>query len=328
MRSGAPWATISEPLHKCPICSRLQLLLDYSGVGYSEIGMSVEEIRQAWLGIDFSGNHDMWRPSRRSNIYIAEVHIQQGRPLLSTLQTVQELPGEEEPFRRLVSLLKARDFNTAAIDAPFSVPCKCLPSGGHRALLERVAGIERPKSWPFPSAQDFVCRILAGRPLLSKKPLRKSELAWSEKGINVRSTLWAGPRGGAAMTAACLTLLHQSQCPIWPWDRASERGLLVEAFPAAQLCHWGMEFEGYNGDSPQALSKRENLVASVSKLIEIPDGSHRKRMEQSADALDAVLCAFAAVAVSTGKLAQPRVPPDAPDEGQIAVHERIEGQAC
>jgi hypothetical protein len=141
----------------------------------------------------------------------------------------------------------------------------------------------------------------------SKKPLRETERAWSSgsgRKINVRSTLWAGPRGGAAMTAACLILLHKSPCPIWPWHEGTERGLLVEAFPAAQLCQWEMEFEGYNGDSPEALSKRAMLVALLSKLIEIPDGSLRREMEHSADALDAVLCAFAAIAVSTGKLAQ------------------------
>jgi len=86
-----------------------------------------------------------------------------------------------------------------------------------------------------------------------------------------------------------------------------------------------MEFEGYNGDSPEALSKREKLVASLSRLIEIPDGSYRKRMEQSADALDAVLCAFAAVAVSTNRPLRSAM---SSDEGEIAVHERTEGQAC
>jgi hypothetical protein len=66
--------------------------------------------------------------------------------------------------------------------------------------------------------------------------------------------------------------------------------LLVEAFPAAQLCHWGMEFEGYNCDSPEAVLKRAMLVDSLSGLIEIPDGSLRKKMGKSADAVDAVLC--------------------------------------
>jgi hypothetical protein len=284
--------------------------------------MGVEGIRQTWLGIDFSGNHLMWRPSRGSNVYIAEVHLRQGRFFLSTLQTVQELPGQEQPFQRLVSLLKAGDFNAAAIDAPFSVPCEYLPCGGHRALLEQVAGIER-RNRPFPVARDFVCCILAGRRMSNKKPLRKTELAWNKKKINVRSTLWDGPRGGAAMTAACLTLLHLSQCPIWPWHQASEPGLLVEAFPAAQLCHWGIGFEGYNGDGPNALLKRAKLVASPSELIEIRDGSLRMKMERSADALDAVLCAFAAIAVSTNGLSRSSMPSD---EGEIAVHERIEGE--
>jgi hypothetical protein len=36
--------------------------------------MSVDD-KQVWLGIDFSGDHNMWRPRRRSNIYIAEVLV-------------------------------------------------------------------------------------------------------------------------------------------------------------------------------------------------------------------------------------------------------------
>jgi len=289
--------------------------------------MTIGEINQAWLGIDFSGDHRMWGANRRSNVYVAEVRIQQGKNFLTALQTVQELPsqGQEGPFQRLANHLNRKHFNAAAIDAPFSVPCEYLPCGGHKALLQMVAGIERPKNWPFPEAHDFVCRILSGRDLLSKKPLRRTELAWRKKKVNVRSTLWAGPRGGAAMTAACLTLLHQAQCPIWPWHQADERGLLVEAFPAAQLCHWGMKYQEYNGDSQDSLTNRKTLVDSLSEWIEIPDDAHRKTMEQSADALDAVVCAFAAIAVSTDRLAESPVPSD---EGQIVVHERVEGPHC
>jgi len=283
--------------------------------------MSVEEIKEVWLGIDFSGDHSMWRANRSSNVYIAEVCLQPQGYSLSSLKTVQELPGQEEPFQKLVGLLKDKQFSAAAIDAPFSVPCEYLPCGGHKALIELVAGIERPQNRPFPAAQDFVCRILSGRVLLSKKPLRETELAWRKEKVNVRSTLWAGPRGGAAMTAACLTLLHQAKCPIWPWDQAGEPGLLVEAFPAAQLCHWGMKHEKYDGDGQERLTNRAKLVASLSELIEVPDDTLRKKMEQSADAFDAVLCAFAAIAVSASRLAQSPVPSD---EGQIAIHERIE----
>ena len=123
------------------------------------------------------------------------------------------------------------------------------------------------------------------------------------------------------MTAACLTLLRQSQCPIWPWHQADERGLLVEAFPAAQLCYWGMEFEGYNGKGDEARGKRKTLVDFLSNLIEI-SSDQQKQMKESADALDAVVCAFAAIAVSTGTLAGAMPPTD--DEGLIAVHEMME----
>jgi Protein of unknown function (DUF429) len=285
----------------------------------------MEGIKPTYLGIDFGGNHLMWRPNRKGNIYIATVCCQQECLVLTGLQRVQCLPGDEPPFQRLIALLKTRNFAAAAIDAPFSIPRVYMPSGGHRDLLDQVAGIERDKNRPFPTAQGFASRFPVDPTMSSMKPLRKTELAWSEQGINVRSTLWAGPRGGAAMTAACLTLLHDCHSPIWPWDPPSESGgLLVEAFPAAQLCHWKLEFQGYNGNEAEAASRRKDLVASVSNWIEIPDDSFRKEMEDSADALDAVLCAFAAIAVTTNQLAQTPIPGE---EGAIAVHERIKGKS-
>jgi len=76
-----------------------------------------------WLGIDFSGNHLMWRNGcTRSNVWIAELHAV-GRGLeLVDLRPVQQLAGDGEPFARLVALLRAGDHEAAAVDAPFSVP--------------------------------------------------------------------------------------------------------------------------------------------------------------------------------------------------------------
>ena len=267
----------------------------------------------------------MWRPTEReSNIYIADVHGRGERLRLTALQTVQHL-GEGEPFQNLIRRLKARDFTAAAIDAPFSVPHKFLPLGSHEALLERVAKMERPKSRPFPSGQDFACGVLAGRPLLGNKPLRDTERLWRSKNINVRSTLWAGPRGGAAMTAACITLIQQTKCPVWPWQkhRSGGRGLLVEAFPAAQLRHWGMDYRKYDGSKDEAVAIRANVVGLLLEKtkIQVADSSLIEKMRGSADALDAVLCAFAAIAVSTDRIvfSASSMAPD--DEGQIAVHD-------
>jgi hypothetical protein len=283
----------------------------------------MEGTKPTYLGIDFGGDHFMWCPNRKGNIYIATVCCEQRCLVLTGLQRVQCLPGDAPPFQRLVNLLKNREFTAAGIDAPFSVPCEYLPRGGHRALLEQVSRIEH-QNRPFPEAREFVRNVLAGRIMSSKKPLRETELAWSREGINVRSTLWAGPRGGAAMTAACLALLRESGCPIWPWDRPSDpRGLLVEAFPAAQPSHWRLDFQGYNGNKTGAAAKRKELVASVSQWIEIPDDLLRKEMKMSADALDAVLCAFAAIAVMTNQLVHTPAPGE---EGAIAVHETIKGK--
>jgi hypothetical protein len=84
-----------------------------------------------------------------------------------------------------------------------------------------------------------------------------------------------------------------------------------------------LDFQGYNGNKTGAAAKRKELVASVSQWIEIPDDLLRKEMKMSADALDAVLCAFAAIAVMTNQLVHTPAPGE---EGAIAVHETIKGK--
>jgi hypothetical protein len=272
---------------------------------------------KSWLGIDFSGDHKMWEAGKqKGNVWIAEITEEHGGKELRRLEPVQALPGEGSPFQNLVHLLRRREFGAVGIDAPFSVPSEYLPSGGHERLLDLIASLERPKGWPFPAASDFICRVLAGRALLNQKPLRSTEEFWKKRKINVRSTLWNGPRPGAQMTLACLTLLHEAGCPIWPWDRGGP-GLLVEAFPAAQLCHWKMSYQGYSKDDDSASSTRKLLVSQLSNRIRV--GSFAGNLEESADALDAVLCAFAAFAVTADNLVHPPNADASPGEGLIAV---------
>jgi hypothetical protein len=120
------------------------------------------------------------------------------------------------------------------------------------------------------------------------------------------------------MTSACLTLLHEAECPIWAWDRGGP-GLLVEAFPAAQLCHWRMSYQGYSKDKDDdtTFSTRKAIVSQLSNRIRL--SSFHKKLAESADALDAVLCAFAAFAVATDNLVHPPDANDPPDDGLIAV---------
>ncbi|MBW6503124.1 DUF429 domain-containing protein [bacterium] len=271
-----------------------------------------------FLGIDFSGNHLMWRPGcGRSNVWISDVRRAGERLVLERLLRVQELPGNEHPLERLAALLREGDFDAAAIDAPFSVPKAFITPEGYARLLERIGSLSDPDGRPFCRAADFV-KAVAGvdPPLNPPKPMRSTDTYWSQKRLNVRSTLWAGARGGAAMMAACFKLLHRAQRPIWPWVQESS-GLLVEAFPMAQLKQWGLPYNGYGKQDRKGELLRKGIIERIRGRIDL--GGLDEALVSSADALDSVLCAFSGLAVKTSSIA---VPPDDSTtlEGWVAVH--------
>jgi hypothetical protein len=275
----------------------------------------VEANQVRWLGIDFSGDQRKWSPRcSKSNVWIAEIRGYEDALRLVDLRRVQQLQGEGSPFELLARLLSKRDFAAAGIDAPFSVPGDFIPNGRHKDLLDTVVALCVDK--PFPNGRTFAGSVVAGRHMASPKPLRETERAWQQKGVNVRSTLWTGPRGGAPMTAVCLSLLCKTGCPIWPWVKDGP-GLLVEAFPAAQLNHWKLPFQRYNDLDEVGASNRKEIVSFLEDG-RLESGAFQPLLLSSADALDAVLCAFAAKAVSDGQLAHKVEAID--HEGQIAVH--------
>jgi hypothetical protein len=269
-----------------------------------------------WLGIDFSGDYRKWGAGvRRGPVWIATITERDGKLLLEDLRRVQDFHGAESPFVRLQQLLQHGAYAAAAIDAPFSVPERFVPNGGHIALLQLAGSLQCGRR-PFPEATHFVSAIAHCRPPLSPpKPLRHCECLWQKKRVNVRSTLYAGPRGGAAMTAGCLRLLANVKRPLWPWTSSQTRGFLAEAFPAAQLRHWGWPHEGYNGLAGEVT--RREIVGRLLRRVKV--SNHHTALLGSADAIDAVLCAVAARGITTGNLA---VVPNAQclDEGWIAVH--------
>lgn len=267
----------------------------------------------SWIGIDFSGDHRRWRPGcRRSNVWIATLSGSI-RPVVRQLHRVQALPGDAHPFERLARFLATTDYEAAGIDAPFSLPAACVEAlGGHSALLDRVARLH-DDGRPFPKGTTLVRALVAH--LGEAKPLRETEGLWSKRhGLNVRSTLWTRARPGAPMTAACLTLLQAARKPIWPW---TDRGpsLLVEAFPAAQLAHWNLIPRSYDGT--RGALKRRELVESLRSRVDF--GDFTEAAVESADALDSIVAAFAGIAATTGRLAEPATASGAL-EGWIAVH--------
>jgi Protein of unknown function (DUF429) len=250
-----------------------------------------------YLGIDFSGNFRMWSAGcGKTNVWIAEVESGASGLTLVELSTVQQLSCKQDhPFTRLVKRLRRADFEAAAIDAPFSIPAKYLRPMKHRELLDLVSRLEPREGRPFPSGGDFVKCVLKGGSPEAKKPLRRTEEYWKGKGVNVRSTMWPGARPGASMTVACLKLLWEARSPIWPWQKIGP-GLLVEAFPAAQLRQWELPHQKYSRETDtEGAKNRRSIVSKLANRIDLRD--FRGKLEQSADALDAVISAFAAVAV-------------------------------
>ncbi len=262
-----------------------------------------------YLGIDFSGGADPWKARcSRPTVWVAAIENNVA-PRLTNLRPVQSLPGDGEPFTRLLALLRAGDFAAAGIDAPFAIPAKYLPPGGHVELLYRVGRLSPMLDRPFASGAALVGLAAEIAPLDQKKPHRETERVWVERGVNTRSTLWNGPRGGAAFAAACLTLLARSGRPVWPWNCGP--GMLVEAFPAAQLRTWALPHSGYS--KPEQHDAREQILIGLAKRLDFT-ASQRDSMLGSPDALDAVIAAFAAIAA-----VREGAPADYPADGLIAV---------
>jgi hypothetical protein len=189
--------------------------------------------------------------------------------------------------------------------------------GGWLKLLQLVDALSMDADRPFPGAQSLIALAQTASQLECQKPLRRTEKLWWDRRVNVRSTLWWKPRGGAPLAAACMKLFATARFPpCWPWSTQSE-GLVVEAFPAAQLWSWKLPLQKYDGH--EGTSARQEIIRGLESRINF--GTFRKTAEETADALDAVISSFAAIAAFRGEATQP----DADGalvarEGWIAVH--------
>jgi len=270
------------------------------------------------LGIAFSGSADQWSAKRRSpTVWIAAGSVDAERLRIEHLSPVQGLAGDGEPFERLVELLTDTD-GFAAIDAPFSAPREHAASV--QVLWAQVAGLPHDGR-PFGRGPDLVTALAPGHGPNGFKSYRACEEVWRRRGLQVPSTLWSGPGGGAALAAACMTLLHRRGGPVWPLRPGGQGAVLVEAYPAAQLMAWGLRPTGYNGVKPAALVARGRITAALiaDHGLEIGDGPGRLCRE-NAGALDAILCAYAAKTMADGR--HPRqLPAAARSEGWIVVDE-------
>jgi hypothetical protein len=117
-----------------------------------------------------------------------------------------------------------------------------------------------------------------------------------------------------------MTLLSRHRGPIWPFGVEGKGAVVIEAFPAAQLRHWKLPHVAYNGRSERAVTNRNIILKALEREHQLRiSPAHRELCQASADSLDAVICMFAAKAVSQGKLLNSSGGFDR-TEGLIAVH--------
>lgn len=272
------------------------------------------------IGIDFSGDAKKWQSNRRnSNIWIA-IAAKNGDSLhVKDLHPIQQLAGDAEPFQRLSNYLSQLSSGYAAIDAPFSVPAAYVEDV--ETLWQSVLALPCEKGRPFAHGADLIGKLAPTFVPKGLKVLRQTESYWQGQGVSTRSTMWNGPRGGTPFAVACMTMLARHHGRIWPFRMNGKSGcVLVEAFPAAQLCHWGIQHTGYNRQSDESADARLTILGRLRAEHDLLIEDRLKRnCESSADALDAVICAYAAAAVAHGQL-KTHAAELSSVEGLIAVH--------
>ena len=268
------------------------------------------------LGIDVSGSADEWKPGRRiSTVWIAFARADGPRLVIEDLRPVQALEGAGAPFERLIALL-AEPGAVAAIGAPFSVPRARAPSA--TLLWTEAASLAGPGR-PFGQGSELIAALAPSAGRNGLKAYRACETGWRKQGLDVRSSLWCGPGAGAGAAVACMTLLHRHKGPIWPFRSDGQGALLAEAYPPAQLTAWGLVAAGYSGRKPKAATARLKILEGLARRHGLRASDELLRLcAVSADALDAVICAYAAKAVAEGRHPR-RLPAVARSEGWIVV---------
>lgn len=253
------------------------------------------------FGVDFSGDAKQWKPRcARPNVWVATATLSDQSISIESVIPVADLSGDGDPFDNLSKFLSTTRNAIAAIDAPFSVPFELCSDA--EQLWTDVNRLPK-EGRPFPNGAALVEMILPALAPRGKKLYRETEKNWLERGVNTRSTVWAGPRGGAPFAAACMTLLSRHEGAVWPIRSQTSLGCtLVEAFPAAQLKQWGLPYAGYNGSIENAVQLRKEILSWLidHRQLKISANNHELCVD-SADALDSIVCVYSAATIARGQ---------------------------
>jgi predicted nuclease with RNAse H fold len=172
------------------------------------------------------------------------------------------------------------------------------------------AGIDCPLGWPD-AFVDFVTAHQTGN---VEVPLGRPGRAWRrDLALRVTDQIVHSVTGLSPLSVSadrightamrCAALLSGLALMGQPVDRSGE-GIVVEVYPAASLHHWQLPYRGYKR-APN-LANLETLVDALRSTAPWLDlGAYEMVCRTSDDALDAVVAALTARAVSQGMASAP-----------------------
>lgn len=166
--------------------------------------------------------------------------------------------------------------------------------------LRKAAGpallaIDAPLGWPEPMSRALTVHQAGDR--LEATPsemFRRTTDQFIQTKLG-KTPLDVGADRIARTAHAALRLLadvrNQLALPIpLAWSSTFSGVACVEVYPAATLVAHGFRSTGYK--KAEHVAERREMIGAVNGLIDL--GSHNSLLEQSADALDAVVCLLAA----------------------------------
>jgi predicted nuclease with RNAse H fold len=196
-----------------------------------------------------------------------------------------------------------------------------------RVILDAIshagkAGIDCPLGWPV----DFIAFLATHQNGEAGSPAGETGRDW-RRGLTTRLTdrtvreqIHLVPLSVAAdrigyVALRCAGLLGQLARRGQPVDRSGS-GTVVEVYPAASLCRWGLPYRKYksSGDT-EALRQIVNQLEAKAEWLDL--GRYAGLCQRSHDATDAVIAALTARAATKNLTI-------APTEAQLPVA-RIEG---
>jgi hypothetical protein len=163
--------------------------------------------------------------------------------------------------------------------------------------------IDAPFGWPVPFVDAIASYAATGEwPTDEIAPLRLRETDRAVIAATRQQPLSVSADRIAVTAMRCARLLTRLRGAGHTITRDGRAGLAAEVYPAAALRVWRLDPRGYKGRKPEAVAKRQALVADLLAACAgwLDAEDHHERLVTSDHHLDALICAVLARVILCG----------------------------